>query len=392
VNRVGWVIVIAVAVALFFVQAPLAATVYAMPVPTALLLALLSSGSIVLAARMPRAGAGAHLVSLALFAVATAPVAGVPWPVPPTAVIALAALLAVLGIRAPWRIGAIVWGAAVVVMLVAIAVTPSRYGDGGWVADIAVAAGNTLIAGVVAAVLAQRSSIRAELATARRDAELEHAQRRAVEERSRIARELHDVVAHSMSVVHMRAQSAPYRLPGLTDEARAEFDGIADTARAALGEMRQLLGTLRGGEGPERAPQPRLAELSRLVESTSAAGCPTTLRVDDDAGRADAIVQLAVYRTVQEALGNVVRHAPGSTAAVDVAAEGDALRIVVENGAGRGSAPPDAGGHGLRGMRERLEALGGSLEHGPLPEGGYRVAARVPFGVTAATAAGEAAS
>jgi signal transduction histidine kinase len=381
---VGWIVVGATALAMFCVQVPVSATLYGVPVLVALVVAMVSCGSLVLAAHAPRAGAAVHLVSVLALAVVTAPTLGVVWPVAPTAVIGLAILFAIIGMRTRWQVTAFIWAASGIVIAAIIAATPIRYGDTGTsVPDLFVTLGNTLLVGIAAVLIGQRRNIRAELASARRDVELEQARRRTVEERARLARELHDVVAHSMSVVHMRAQSAQYRLPDLSEEARQEFDGIADTARAALGEMRQLLGTLRADDDAERAPQPQLADLSRLAETTTAAGCRTTLRIDETALDLAPVVQLAAYRTVQEALGNVVRHARAAAATVQVNNASGVLHIVVENTAVGESTPPDRGGHGLRGMRERIEALGGSLEHGPLPGGGYRLSASIPVDVAA---------
>ncbi|WP_367651870.1 sensor histidine kinase [Curtobacterium sp. MCPF17_052] len=239
--------------------------------------------------------------------------------------IGLSMLLVVLGLRTPWRTTAVAWGASTVLTLVLVAATPSRWDQPDvWVSTLVVSAGSGLLIGAAAVLLGQRRAVGAELVAARQDAEQQAGARRAVEERARIARELHDVVAHSMSVVHMQAESAPYRVTDLPPAAREEFATIAATSRTALREMRQLLGTLRGDADAERAPQPGLTDLPALVGSTRAAGLAVTLGVRDDAATDDSAVddaavdvravgsvtQLTVYRVVQEALGNVVRHAP----------------------------------------------------------------------------------
>ncbi|WFR66156.1 histidine kinase [Curtobacterium flaccumfaciens] len=309
-----------------------------------------------------------------------------------TGIIGLSVLLVVLGVRTTWRLTATVWAAAAVLVLVLVAVTPGRWAQTDvWAATFVVTAGDTLMVVVAAIVIGQRRAIREELAEARRDAELEQARRRSVEERSRIARELHDVVAHSMSVVHMQAESAPYRVAGLPADARAEFAAIAETSRTALREMRQLLGTLRGDAEAERAPQPRLTDLHALVQATRAAGIPVEPRLDalDALDDVDRLAQLTVYRVVQEALGNVARHAPGATTVVTVGRHGPALAVEVTNAAPPAgavpAAPPDDGGFGLAGMRERVAALGGTIEHGPRPDGSFRVAVSLPTPAPAAT-------
>jgi signal transduction histidine kinase len=222
--------------------------------------------------------------------------------------------------------------------------------------------------------------------------ELEQARRQSAEDRATIARELHDVVAHSMSLVHMQALSAPMRLrEAERSDIDAEFGRIALSARSALREMRQLLGTLRADHDGELAPQPQLHDLATLVESTRAAGLPIEARTDRAAAAASPVVQLTGYRLVQEALSNVVRHAPGARTTVTVAADGTTLRVTVHTEApARPASPPaDAGGHGLRGMHERVALLGGELETRPTPEGGYLVAARIPGALAAGVAAYE---
>lgn len=389
-GRIGLVVV---AVSLFAVAAPVTAVFSGVPLPLAMLVTAVLSLSIGLAPLFPRASSVAHLAGLAALGLLTAPGTTAPWPVSVTSMIGLGVLLVVLGVRSTWRLTATVWVAAAVLTLVLVAVSPARWAHPDvWATSFVVSAGASLILAVAAIAIGQRRTIRQELAEARRDAELEQARRRSVEERSRIARELHDVVAHSMSVVHMQAESAPYRVADLPPDARAEFAAIAETSRTALREMRQLLGTLRGDSDAERAPQPRLADLPALVQATRAAGIPVDLRLDatgDGDDDADRLAQLTVYRVVQEALGNVARHAPGASTVVTVGRDGSALAVQVTNTAPPAgtvpAAPPDDGGFGLAGMRERVAALGGTIDHGPDPDGGYRVAVRLPTRATRST-------
>jgi signal transduction histidine kinase len=386
--RIG---LVAVAVSLFAVAAPVTAVFYGVPVPLAMLVSAVLALSVGLAPLVPRTAAVAHLAGLAALGLLTAPSAVGTWPVPVTEIIGLSVLLVVLGVRTTWRLTATVWAAAAVIVLALVAVTPDRWAPAEvWATSFVVTAGNTLVLAAAAIVIGQRRSIREELTAARRDAELEQARRRTVEERSRIARELHDVVAHSMSVVHMQAESAPYRVTDLPPAARAEFAAIAETSRTALREMRQLLGTLRGDAGAERAPQPHLADLPALVQATRAAGIPVELRLGVDVDTddhstddgVDRLTQLTVYRVVQEALGNVARHAPGASTVVTVGRHGSALRVEVTNHAPSAgtvpAAPPDDGGFGLAGMRERVTALGGTIDHGPDPDGGFHVDVHLP--------------
>ncbi|MGL3200222.1 MULTISPECIES: histidine kinase, partial [Curtobacterium] len=380
---VARLVLVVIAATLFAVAAPVTTVVYAVPVPLALLVTAVLSVSLALAPVLPRTASVAHLVAVAGLGALTAGSDVAPWPLPVTAIIGLGVLVVVLGVRTDWRLTAAVWTAATVLTLALVAVAPSRWEPADvWAATFVVSAGSTLLLAGAAVAIGQRRAVRVELAEARRDVELEQERRRTVEERARIARELHDVVAHSMSVVHMQAESAPYRVQDLPPEARAEFAAIAGTSRTALREMRQLLGTLRGGADAERAPQPQLADLPDLVERTRAAGIPVTLHLDaadDDAGQ---LAQLTAYRVVQEALGNVARHAPGASTVVTVGRHGAALLVEVTNHApSTGTVvapPPDDGGFGLAGMRERVAALGGTVEHGQQPDGGFRVAVTLP--------------
>jgi signal transduction histidine kinase len=202
----------------------------------------------------------------------------------------------------------------------------------------------------------------------------------AMGERARIARDLHDVVAHHVSAIAVQAESARLTTEGLSDEGRAHFEVIGQTARDALAEMRRLLGVLRedaDGE-PERSPQPSLARLDELVETARAAGTPVALTLEGKVRQLPQGVDLCAYRILQEALTNVRRHAPG--AAVDVGLEytADALNLRVrDHGPGAGSPDPD--GHGLLGMRERAIMVGGTLTAKPVDGGGFVVEATLPI-------------
>ncbi|WP_345745426.1 sensor histidine kinase [Streptomyces sp. ODS28] len=237
---------------------------------------------------------------------------------------------------------------------------------------------------LLGAVVRERSEARRQLAEQETISEAERARRTLLEERARIARELHDVVAHHMSVITVQADSAPYRLQGLPPEAAEEFGTIAGTARQSLSEMRRLLGVLRSEEAQgERTPQPGLDRLDQLVEATVRAGVPTDLELAPGLSLLPQGVQLSAYRIVQEALANVVRHAPGAATSVTVREADSGLSVRVVNGPARaardGPLETSGTGHGLVGMRERVRLVGGSLETGATPEGGFRVAAELPL-------------
>ncbi|MCG5447326.1 histidine kinase [Micromonospora sp. NIE79] len=212
--------------------------------------------------------------------------------------------------------------------------------------------------------------------------EREQERRAVLEERTRIARELHDVVAHHMSLIAVQAETAPYRLTDVPAPAAAEFVAIAASARDALTDMRRLLGVLRSEtSGPQTAPQPDLTDLDTMVDAARRAGLPVTLDadpVDDD--RVPAPVGLAAYRIVQEGLANAARHAAGAAVRVTVRAGRTGLGVRVENSPADVRPTADGGtGHGLTGMRERATSLGGTFTAGPLPGGGYAVAAELPY-------------
>ncbi|MDN0198245.1 sensor histidine kinase [Streptomyces sp. S.PNR 29] len=220
----------------------------------------------------------------------------------------------------------------------------------------------------------------------------ERARRTLLEERSRIARELHDVVAHHMSVISIQAQVAPHLVQDPPEELKENLAGIRQNALEALTELRRVLGVLRSehpdapqpldgpgtGAAPD-APQPTLDRLDALVENTRAAGLTVTLDVTGERRPLPSGVELSAYRIVQEALSNVLRHAPGATARVQVEHHTFGLSMMVVNSRPTRAAPPSSGaGHGLLGMRERVAMLGGGLWAGPEPDGGYQVSAFLP--------------
>jgi signal transduction histidine kinase len=216
--------------------------------------------------------------------------------------------------------------------------------------------------------------------TARVEAQrADDAQRAATEERIRIARELHDVVAHHLSVIVVQAEAAQEVLATRPEQAGEAMETVADTARGALGELRRVLGVLRSDA--TLAPAPDLAAVDELVASVRQAGLDVEVRTEGDARPLSGVVSLAAYRVVQEALTNVLRHAAARRAEVALAYGDDALVVTVsDDGRGPGDgAAAAAGGHGLAGMRERVAVLGGRLDAGPRAGGGFAVRARLPL-------------
>ncbi|TDE57586.1 sensor histidine kinase [Nonomuraea mesophila] len=217
---------------------------------------------------------------------------------------------------------------------------------------------------------------RAERAERERD---QQARMAAAAERARIARELHDVVAHNVSVMVVQADGAGYALDHDPEQARQAVTTISRTGRVALAEMRRLVGVLRENENPDTdyTPQPGLDQLEKMVRESAV---PTRLRVEGAPTDLPEGQQLAVYRIVQEALTNALKHGgPGVRADVEIDFTGpDVLVRVTDDGRGA-AAPRSAGGHGLIGMRERVGMYGGDVSAGPLRGGGFEVLARLPM-------------
>src|SRR5215211_1898055 len=213
----------------------------------------------------------------------------------------------------------------------------------------------------------------------------EVARRAVAEERLRLARELHDVVAHAISVIAVQSGVGAHVANSQPEEAAKALAAIEATSRAALTELRRLLGVLRqdGESQGDLAPVPGLADLDALLAEVAKAGLAVRLRVEGTPSQLPAGVDLSAYRIVQEALTNVVKHAGPARAQVTIRYRDHEVMVEVTDD-GRGAAAPTVDGrarvgHGLIGMRERVSVFGGDLEVGPRPGGGFRVAARLPF-------------
>jgi signal transduction histidine kinase len=227
---------------------------------------------------------------------------------------------------------------------------------------------------------AYAAELEARAERAERDREAE-ARRAVAAERARIARELHDVVAHHVSVAVVQAGAARQVLDSDAERARSALVAIEEAGRRALTAMPSLLRALRADEADEtRAPQPTLTDLDDLVGGVTAAGLPVRLRVEGPRRQLPAGVDLSAYRIVQEALTNTLKHAGPAHAEVAVCYGPDALELsVVDDGDGALRPPAAGGGHGLVGMRERVALFGGQLHAGPRPGGGFQVVARLPL-------------
>lgn len=209
----------------------------------------------------------------------------------------------------------------------------------------------------------------------------EEARRRAGEERLRIARELHDVLGHNISLISVQAGVALHLIDQQPEQARIALSVIKDTSKDALRELRSVLDILRQvNEEPPRSPSPGLSSLSDLITRASEAGLQVRTTISGDLRRLPASVDLAAFRIVQEALTNVMRHAGQTTSSVDVTCSEQELTLRIDNEVGKGGTRDGSGlGQGILGMRERATALGGVVEAGPRPDGGFRVVARLPL-------------
>ena len=202
-----------------------------------------------------------------------------------------------------------------------------------------------------------------------------------LEERARIARELHDVVAHHMSVIAIQAEAVPLKAAGDPARLEAGLAGIRTLSLEAIAQLRQVLGVLRDEEGrTDTTPQPCLEQIADLVGNARAAGLSVVVKLPESLEGVPPAVGLSAYRIVQESLSNAMRHAPGATVVLDVSRDDHAVRLRITNGPGTSPALSPGAGHGLVGMRERAALLGGTLEAGPVPVEGFQVTAVLPAG------------
>lgn len=248
--------------------------------------------------------------------------------------------------------------------------------------SVAAAVGWTMAALLFGEVTHSRRALLAEYearavrAEAERDAE---AERRVAQARLEIARDLHDVLAHTVSVMTVQAGVGQDALARGSDGAAAALGTIRAAGREAMSEIQALVAVLRDGTAPSTtAPAPRLDRLGDLVAVTETAGVKVDLAVDVPPATVSDVAQLTAYRVVQESLTNVARHANARSATVRVHVDGPVLRVEVADDGGESTAPADSAGFGLQGMRERVESLGGHFHAGLDPRGGWRVTATIP--------------
>ncbi|MGW6334601.1 sensor histidine kinase [Nocardia rhamnosiphila] len=360
------------AVTLFSVAWPTLFLTHDVPAPLAPLIAAFAALPVLLMSRNALLGWAVSAGSALFVALAVPNLPGEEIPVQVVHIVALYFLVFAVALRSPPQLLAVVWGATSLLLGAALSAEGIDADPWAWPVSLG---------GLVFVALLVRSLIRSrtELSKQTELSDLERARRTILEEKARIARDLHDVVAHHMSLVVVQAQTAPYRVEGVNDAARAEFESIGATAREALNEIRGLLGVLRSdGQLAEHAPQPTAADLEALFIGAARAGVDLTWSVDGTLAAIPDTVGSALYRIVQESLANAGRHAPGAPVRVTIACTGE-VDLTVANGAGSGAPGGGTGGHGIAGMQARALAVGGRVDAGPAADGGFRVHARLPL-------------
>lgn len=286
-------------------------------------------------------------------------------------IVALYFLVFGVALRSPPPLVAVVWAATS--LLLGAALSEEGVGADPWAWPVSLAA-TVFVAVLLRSLIRSRSELNRQTEVS----ELERARRTILEEKARIARDLHDVVAHHMSLVVVQAQTAPYRVTGVNDAARAEFESIGATAREALNEIRGLLGVLRSdGQLAEHTPQPTAVDLEALFQSATRAGVDLTWSVEGPLAAIPDTVGSALYRIVQESLANAGRHAPGAPVRIGIDCA-ETVTLTVVNGPGTGPSAAGTGGHGIPGMQARALAVGGRLTAEPTADGGFRVSALLP--------------
>jgi len=340
------------------------------------------STALVLLLVWPWAAVALQFLAVAVFAVAIPADPASTWPLTVPGMVTLIVYAGIAATRTSWRAALATWWGSVLLITLVVFVDPNRHSVTDGLAVMVLY--SVLSAFTLGAVLlvSRLREVRRELAVARHNVEVEQGQRALAEERTRIARELHDVVAHHVSMIAVQAETARLTTPGLPPAGARDLVAIADNARTALTEMRRLLGVLREDAGTEtgRRPQPGLEQLNDLIDQArDSARASTRLIVRGAVVPLDPGIQLTAYRIVQEALTNVRKHAGGAPTAVRVAYRPDAVALrVADRGPGPAGDPHGNGGHGLTGMHERARMCGGELRTGPGADGGFVVEAVLP--------------
>jgi signal transduction histidine kinase len=373
------------AVVLILVETPLTAARH-LPLPLAFAIVIVHAGAVPAALRRPNLAAPVSLVAVLGLQALSADTNTMLWPWSPVLIVTQCLVLGAVASRTTLPVALVHWLLAVVSSAtLAALLRPTRGSETS--VDVAVFGSISVALILVALLVTQWRRIRTQLLHERRIAAEESERRVVAEERTRIARELHDVVAHSLSLITVQSSTARFRHREFSEEAAEEFDRIAAQSRQALDEMRGLLRVLRGSDaGSDRRPQPGLQDLPELVAQAGEAGTRITLAEPEGAWSegVGAVTGLSAFRIVQEAISNALRHAPGSPIAVTLDRVGEQVELVVVNGPGPSpgtgiGSPDDTGhGHGLLGMAERAASVGGRVSSGVTDDGGYAVRASLP--------------
>lgn len=369
------VTILAVTAILYSIAWPTLHVTHDVPVPIMPIVSALAVFPFVLVRANPALGWAVSAGSAVVIPVAFDRLPGYDFPWQVTHLLVLLALVLSVSLRCALPVVAVTWVATVLLFL---GYAPGNDGIGWGVGLTAIVVFGLLIRWLVLS--------RRQLAKQEEVSELERARRTILEEKAKIARDLHDVVAHHMSLVVVQAQSAPYRVDDVSPSAAAEFESIGATAREALNEIRGMLGVLRSdGVVADDAPAPGAGDITTLLENTQRAGVRLSWQILGGAEAVSATTGLALYRIVQESLSNASRHAPGSEVRVRLHYAPDVTylevindRAVDSNGAGASDGSSGTGGHGITGMRDRAVGVSGWLDARPRSDGGFEVIARLP--------------
>ncbi|MET9888033.1 histidine kinase [Streptomyces sp. NPDC006430] len=344
-----------------------------LPPSSSLVIGLIAAVPVLMTLVRPVGAFWSTVVATGLLAVVTS--RDLTWPWSPGAFVSYLAVVTIVAMRTRPRAAAWMW----LITLMLGAGIPTVVGQRGSV-NVGPMAFVLAVALLVVTVRNIRKEAEQVVSAQQEVTAVERDRRTLLEERTTIARELHDVVAHHMSVVAIQAEAAPYRVKNPPPELEAAFVTIRENAVAALTELRRVLGVVRSAdyEAPD-APQPTLASLDGLLANVREAGLRVEKTVTGAVRELPQGVELSAYRIIQEALSNTLRHAPGAAAGVEISYVLGGLGIRIVNEAGTGDVRPSPGaGHGITGMRERVAMLEGEMTAGETATGGYEVAVFIP--------------
>ncbi|WP_193095435.1 sensor histidine kinase [Brevibacterium sp. FME17] len=390
-EALAWVAVIFTAIVMLAVESSIAVGVHEAPVALAFIVTVIHAGSMPLSMLRPLFGAILSVIACGVLPLLGPYLSGAPWPWMVPMMITQILIILIVGLRAHWGVALAALLASIAISAAAAVFGHIQYPESGSDSSIVNIVVFSCIAGgfyVAAVIVQQWHLIRSQLLQEQENTAEEHSKRVVVEEKTRIARELHDIVAHSMSIINIQASSAPFRHPSIDSDVVKEFEDISVSARHALTEMRGLLGVLRNDDaGQQLAPQPKFSEVEGLVNKAQQAGVNVTM--ERSGGPLDRSLRdstgLAGYRIVQEALSNAIRHATDSHIHIMIDSGGTALWINVVNTAGNGTSEVTKNElhrhQGLIGMRERAASVGGELRTGWNRDGGFEVEAVLPLAV-----------